>query len=152
MIWTMLILLTQTSTLLIRKLARLPDCDGQAADAVSTYTQVKMEDAHRLLRIPTKSECPYTWIRLPRHEWPKSWANIGDPVILRARNLYGHPLAGLLWEGQFEEGLLELGWVKKGRIGNVCSLIANKGYFLSVSVDDIKMAGKNQNTDPCGTN
>ena len=32
--------------------ARLPDCDGQAADAVSAYTQVKMEDAPRLLRIP----------------------------------------------------------------------------------------------------
>ena len=38
-------------------IARLPDCDGQAADAVSAYTQVKMEDAPRLLRIP-KSECP----------------------------------------------------------------------------------------------
>ena len=24
-------------------------CDGQAADAVSAYTQVKMEDAHKLL-------------------------------------------------------------------------------------------------------
>ena len=35
----------------------LPDCDGQAADAVSAYTQVKMEDAPRLLRIP-ESECP----------------------------------------------------------------------------------------------
>ena len=38
-------------------IARQPDCDGQAADAVSAYTQVKMEDAHKLLRIP-KSECP----------------------------------------------------------------------------------------------
>ena len=26
-------------------IARLPGCDGQAADAVSAYTQVKMEDA-----------------------------------------------------------------------------------------------------------
>ena len=26
-------------------IARLPDCDGQAADAVSAYTQVKLEDA-----------------------------------------------------------------------------------------------------------
>ena len=37
--------------------ARLPDCDRQAADAVSMYTQVKLEDAPRLLKIP-KSECP----------------------------------------------------------------------------------------------
>ena len=26
-------------------IARLPDCDGQAADAISAYTQIKMEDA-----------------------------------------------------------------------------------------------------------
>ena len=32
-------------------IARLPDCDGQAADAVTAYTQVKMYDAPRLLRI-----------------------------------------------------------------------------------------------------
>ena len=38
-------------------ISRLPGCDGQAADAVSGYTQVKMEDAHKLLKIP-KSECP----------------------------------------------------------------------------------------------
>ena len=36
-------------------ISRLPRCDGQAADAVSAYTQVKMEDAHKLLKIP-KSE------------------------------------------------------------------------------------------------
>ena len=31
-------------------ISRLPGCDGQAADAVSIYTQVKMEDAPKLLR------------------------------------------------------------------------------------------------------
>ena len=30
-------------------MARLPDCDGQAADAVSAYTQVEMKDAQKLL-------------------------------------------------------------------------------------------------------
>ena len=38
---------------------------------VSAYTQVKMEDAHKLLKIP-KSECPDIRIRLPRHKWPTS--------------------------------------------------------------------------------
>ena len=28
-------------------ISRLPGCDGQAADAVSAYTQVKMEAAHK---------------------------------------------------------------------------------------------------------
>ena len=30
-------------------ISRLPGCDGQAADAVSAYTQVKMEDAHGII-------------------------------------------------------------------------------------------------------
>ena len=59
-------------------ISTLPGCDGQAADAVSAYTQVKMEDAPTLLKIP-KSECPDTWIRLPRHKWPKSWVQYGRP-------------------------------------------------------------------------
>ena len=59
-------------------ISRLPGCDGQAADAVSASTQVKMEDAHKLLKIP-KSECPDIWIRLPRHKWPKSWSSMEDP-------------------------------------------------------------------------
>ena len=48
-------------------ISRLPGCAGQAADAVSAYTQVKMEDAPKFLKIP-KSECPDTWIRLPRQK------------------------------------------------------------------------------------
>ena len=28
-------------------ISRLPGCDGQTADAVSAYTQVKMEEAHK---------------------------------------------------------------------------------------------------------
>ena len=83
-------------------LSRLPGCDGQAADAVSAKTQVKMEDAHKLLKIP-KSECPDIWIRLPRHNWPKSWSSMEDPVVPLERNFFGHPLAGLSWERQFEK-------------------------------------------------
>ena len=91
-----------TAAKIMDVITRLPGCDGQAADAVSAYTQVKMEDAPKLLKIP-KSECPDIWIRLPRHKWPKSWSSIEDPVVLLERNLYGHPLAGLLWERQFEK-------------------------------------------------
>ena len=52
--------------------SRLPDCAGEASDAVSAYTQVNMEDASDLLRLP-KSECPTVWIRLPRSRCPQSW-------------------------------------------------------------------------------
>ena len=127
-------------------ISRLPGCDGQAADAVSAYTHVKMEDAHKLLKIP-KSECPDIWIRLPRHKWPKSWSSMEDPVVPLERNLYGHPLAGLLCERQFEKILLKHGWEK---IPNWECLFVHreKGLFLSVYVDDMKLAGKKQNLDP----
>ena len=62
-------------------ISKLPGCAGQAADAVSAFTRVKMEDAPKLLKIP-KSECPDIWIRLPRHKWPKSWSSMEDPVVL----------------------------------------------------------------------
>ena len=75
-------------------ISRLPGCSGQAADAISAKTQVKMEDVPKLLKIP-KSECPDICIRLPRNKWPKSWSSIEDPVVPLERNLYGHPLAGM---------------------------------------------------------
>ena len=86
-----------TAAKVIDIIFRLPGCAGQAADAVSAYTQVKMEDASKLLKNP-KSECPYIWIRLPKHKWPKSWSSMEDPVVPLERNLYRHPLAGLVWE------------------------------------------------------
>ena len=67
-------------------ISRLPGCAGQAADAISASTQVKMEDAPKLLKIP-KSECPDIWICLPRHKWPKSWSSMEDPVVPLERNL-----------------------------------------------------------------
>ena len=50
-------------------IARLPGCDGQAVDAVSAYTQVKMENDPKL-RILPKSERPDFSMPLPRHKWP----------------------------------------------------------------------------------
>ena len=127
-------------------ISRLPGCDGQAADAVSAFSQVKMEDAHKLLKIQ-KSECPDIWIRLPRHKWPKIIVQYGRPSRSLERNLYGHPLAGLLWERQFEKILLNHGCEK---VPNWECLFVHrqKGLFLSVHVDDMKLAGKKQNLDP----
>ena len=71
-------------------ISRQPGCSGQAADAVSACTQVKMKDAPKLLKIP-KSECPDIWIRLQRHKWPKSWSSMEDPVVpLERLMMYNH--------------------------------------------------------------
>ena len=71
-------------------ISSLPGCAGQGADAVSGYTQVKMEDSPSLLKIPKSGSSDF-WIRLPRHKWPKSWSSMEDPVVPLERNLYGHP-------------------------------------------------------------
>ena len=70
-----------------------------------------------------------------------------DPVVPLERNLYGHPLAGLLWKRQFEKILLKHGWEK---IPNWECLFVHheKGSFFSVCVGDLKLAGKKQNLDP----
>ena len=85
-----------TAAKILDIISSLPGCDGQAADAVSAYTQVKMEDAHKLLKIH-KSECPEIWIRPPRHKWPKSWSSIktqsfllsGICMVIFSQNYYG---------------------------------------------------------------
>ena len=80
-------------------ISRLPGCDGQAADAISAYTQVKMEDAHKLLKIP-KSECPDISISLPRHKWPKSWSQFFTETRIKMIK-YGETRINLQRERKF---------------------------------------------------
>ena len=68
-----------------------------------------------------------------------------DPDVLQERNLYEHPLQGLLREKQFEKILLKHGWEK---IPNWECLFVHREKYLSVYVDDIKLTGKKQNLDP----
>ena len=78
-----------TAANVVDVISRLPGCAGQAAEAISAYPLVKMEDALALLRL-LKTECPDIWIRLPKHKWPKSWSSVEDPVVPLERNVYGH--------------------------------------------------------------
>ena len=134
-----------TATKIMDIISRLPGCAGQATDAVSAYTQVKMKDAPSLSNNP-KSECPKIWTRLPKHKWPISWSSMEDPVVPLERNLCCHPLAGLLWERQFGKVLLKYGCEK---VPNWESLFVNREKdFFSVYADDIKLAGKKQNINP----
>ena len=71
---------------------RLPGCDGQTADAVSSYTQVKMEDAHKLLKIPT-SECPENG---PNH----------GPVWKTQSSLLNGICMVILWQDYYGKGNL----------------------------------------------
>ena len=71
-----------------------------------------------------------------------------DPVVPLERNLNGHPLAGLLWERQFEKILLKHGWEK---VPNWECLFAHREKiffsYLCMWMTQ-KLAGKIQNIDP----
>ena len=70
-----------------------------------------------------------------------------EPVVPLERNLYGHPAAGVSCERQFEKVLLKHGWEKTPNWE--CLFVhREKGQFLSVYVDEKKLAGKKQNIDP----
>ena len=125
--------------------SRLPGCSGQA-DAVSAETQVKMEDASTLLKIP-KSECQDIWIRLPKQKWPKSWSSMENPVVPVERNLCGHPLAELLWERQFEKVLSEHGW-EKLKTGNVYLPTEQKDYSYPCMWTISNWQAKTENIEP----
>ena len=127
--------------------SRLPGCAGQAAHAVSAHTQVKMEDASKLLKIPNRNVQTFGFV-----DHDTSGPNHGpvwktQSFLLNEINLYGHPLAGMLRERQFEKILLKCGWEE---VSNwECSFVhREKGSVLSVCVDDIKLAGKKQNIYP----
>ena len=124
-------------------IARMPGMGGQAADAVKAYTQVPLKKAHDLLGLPHE-ECPETWISLPRSRQPASWEKIVDPVCPLERNLYGHPLAGLLWERHLEEALFKMSWEKLQ--GWECLYVhREQQLFLSVCVGDFKRVGTVEN-------
>ena len=127
--------------------ARQPGCAGQGADAVSTYTQVKVEDAPSSLKIPL-SECPDVWIRLPK--------NTSGPNHRRAWKIQSFLLSEIctviFWQDYHGKGNSRKyywntvhGWEQGG---NVFSQNREKEIFLFVYVDVMELAGKKQNIDP----
>ena len=129
-------------------ISRLPGCDGQAADAVSAYTQVKMEDAYRRYwKFPNRNVQTFRYVHHDMNG-PSHGPVWKTQSFLSERNLYGHPLAGLLWERQIEKILLKHGWENSSKLWMFIRTSWKKGLFLSVYVDDIKLAGKKQNLDP----
>ena len=132
------------ATKVLDLIARLPHNDGEDADAVGAYTQMFLSEAAELLGLGV---LPETWISLPKDRQPKSWEGIEDPVCPLVRNLYGHPLAGLLWEKGCQKKLFKLGFEK---VRGWESMYVHKELqlFLGVYVDDFHMAGRKENLKP----
>ena len=108
-------------------------CDGADSDAMGAYTQA-----------PHMGDLTYVFI--PRERWPKHWHQRGmrNPVCKLIRNLYGHPSAGLYWEKHCRKAILRCGFEPvKG--WECLHMHRKKQLFLSVYVDDFKMAGNASN-------
>ena len=122
-------------------ISRLPGCAGQAADAVPAFSHVKNGRCSKITE--------HSQIAMSRHLESSTTTQMAQnhgPVskiqsFLLSGNLYRHPFAGLLWERQFEKILFKYGWEKVSNCE--CFFVhREKGLFLSVYVDDIKLAGK----------
>ena len=87
-------------------LSRLPGNSGEDSDAVGAYTQVSFAEAAKLWGNP--NVVTETWISLPPHKRTNFWDKSHDPACPLLLNLYGHPLAGLLWEKYQEATLFRL--------------------------------------------
>ena len=114
---------------------RLPDCDGQAADVVWAYTQVKLEDAPEIAQKFQSQNVHILYIYIYGHVFHDIHDQYRGQIskvqwFFSKRNLHGHPLADLLWERQFEEVQLGLGWRKVSNY--VCLFIRKKEIISSV--------------------
>ena len=107
---------------------------GQQADAQQAYTQATFKGTE-------------TWIFLPRHQWPAHWkGRYTRPVVPMLLALYGHPESGAYWEQHCEAHLTSQGFEV---VPNWPSTFWHQELklFLTVYVDDFKMAGPAQSLD-----
>ena len=116
-------------------IARLPDCDGQAADAVSAYTHRKMEDAPTLQKV--QSECSDVWIRLPPHKWRNPWQTWKIPWYLSNEICMASAYQDFYGKDNSRKFCWNFDW-KKYQIGNVFFVHRKQRLMFSVYVDDIK--------------
>ena len=118
-------------------ISRPPGCAGQAADAVSACTRVKMEDAPTLLKIP-KSECPKSWVQYERS---------GHSFRAKSvRSSFGRTGMGkAILESSIENTIGK-------KFPNWECLFVNReqGLFLSVYVDDLKCWKETKYQHHCG--
>ena len=84
-----------------------------------------------------------TYVRLPRHAWPESWAGLKDPVVPLRLALCGHPDAGAIGE-TIGTTRLELG-LEPVNEWTSCLYHLRLQLTLIAYVDGFNMAGPKAN-------
>ena len=127
-------------------ISRLQGCAGQAADAVSADTQVKWKMLTNCSKFPNRSVQTFGYAYQNT-----SGLNHGPVWKIQPFRL-SEICTVIIWQDYYGKGNLRKSyWSTVGRrfpIENAYSFTVKKGLFLSVYVDDIKLAGKKQNIDP----
>lgn len=134
------------ATKFLDAIARLPDCDGEDSDPLSAYTQVKLDEIRQILG--KGHEFVDAWVSLPRSKIPNQIQHLDKPVCPLRRKLYGHEMAGFLWQKYAEDIVINTLHREKLLSWDCLYVHREKKLFLLVHVDDLKMAGKKENIKP----
>ena len=82
-----------------------------------------------------------------RYQPAPKWSSMEDAAVPLERNLHGHPLAGLLWERQFEE-------IYENLDGKKCLFTRNENYSCRYTLTTSKNGWmeRSRKWHPCGRN
>ena len=107
-----------------------------------------MEDAHKIIK-NSKNRSVQTF-GFVYHDFNglNHGSSMEDPVVPLERNLYGHPLAGLLWERQFEKVLLQKLLGTSSELGMFIVIQNEKTILIFCMWTISKMTSKTENMDP----
>ncbi|CAE7489935.1 unnamed protein product [Symbiodinium natans] len=113
--------------------------DGNAvslADAIQAFLQADLAEAGE----------PDTWVILPEELWLDTWHKAypsGSKLVVRLkRSLYGHPLAGKLWQKHLASVLTSFGGVEMDLFpSNFIFQMGSHTLLLNVYVDDLTLSG-----------
>ena len=126
-------------------------CAARIAMAVHAVTKKSVMLQSDCVRAYIQAELggPPTWIRLPRHMWPRSWYNADgtprftDPVCRLRKALYGHPRAGDYWADKLSSVLDQRGYERDEAWPGIFVKDAGKPTMtmIIVYVDDLIFVG-----------
>ena len=121
-------------------ISRLPGCAGQAADAGSAYTQVKMED-EPLLFTKIRSQNVDIWMHPPKHKWCKSWSVLLNAIctVILWQDCYGN--------GSLRKFYWNMVW-RRFPIGNASSYTVKRTILVCVCGRFIKTSWKETQRPP----
>ena len=99
---------------------------GEANDAVSGPSRVKMKDDPRLPMLP-ETDCPAFLMTLPRSRRASNWNKMDDQMVPLESILHGHLVAGLLWKHKLE-CLLAQETEKRSNVGDAKTNMESTNY------------------------